>query len=180
MSNNLIVFFCFFWLGIELSTAQFDPHAGIVRSYTENALVEVSSATPGTFPSSIIDGSKTTFWQSGGALPSGFLVRDDLNILLDLGGTAAVTNSASLSDTAITDGDVYTALQIPATSGKAWVKFDLGIPTPFRSLSFKGAVSADSMNIWLYHTAGDSIRFSQLCQMRGALALLVFGSSPLR
>ena len=138
--------------------AQFDPHAGIIRSFTEGAGVSVSSITPSTFAESIIDGDEGTFWQSGGALPSGFLVRQDLNILLGLGGTPAASNSGGLPDTAITDGDVYTALLIPQVSGKAWVEIDLGGASPFRSLSMKGSVMADSISVWVFHIGGDSVK----------------------
>ena len=151
-------FFFIFILSLEPLIAQFDPHAGIIPSYTEGAFVSVSSITPTSFVQHIIDGDDGTFWQSGGALPSGFLVRQDLNILLGLGGTPASSNSGGLPDSNITDGDVYTGLQIPPVSGKAWVELDLGGISPFRSLSFKGSVPGDSVSIWIYHTAGDSLK----------------------
>ena len=93
--------------------AQFDPHAGIIPSLTAGASIFVSSNTPTSSATNIIDGDVGTFWQSGGALPTGFMVREDLNILLGLGGTPACSNSGSLNDSSITDGDVYTALVIP-------------------------------------------------------------------
>ena len=138
--------------------AQFNPDAGIIPSFTEGASVSVSSTTPNTYAASIIDGDKATFWQSGGALPDGFFVREDLNILLGLGGTPASSNSGSLPDTVITDGDVYTALLIPPVSGKAWVEFDMGAGAPFRSLSLRGSVSADSISIWVFLVGGDSVK----------------------
>jgi len=142
----------------ESLTAQLNPHAGIIPSLTEGAEVSVSSITPGTYIESIIDGDEGTFWQSGGALPSGFLVRQDLNILLGLGGTSASSNSGGLPDTVITDGSVYTGLLIPQVSGKAWVKIDLGGASPFRSLSLKASVVADSISVWIFHSGGDSVK----------------------
>ncbi len=138
--------------------AQFDPHAGIIPSLTAGASIFVSSNTPTSSATNIIDGDVGTFWQSGGALPTGFMVREDLNILLGLGGTPACSNSGSLNDSSITDGDVYTALVIPEVSGLAWIDLDLGGSSPFRSLSLKGSVSADSIVIWLYRTGGDSVK----------------------
>ena len=138
--------------------AQFDPDAGIVPSYTSGATVTVSSSTPNSSAYNIIDGNKVTFWQSGGVLPLGFLIREDLNILLGLGGTSSSTNSGAVVDTALTDGSVYTATNIPVVASKAWVKFDLGSPRPFRSISLKGSVAADSISIWGYRTAQDSVR----------------------
>lgn len=147
-----------FILSLNYMLAQFDPHAGIIPSYTQGANVSVSSITPSAIAENIIDGDEGSFWQSGGALPSGFLVRPDLNILLGLGGTSSSTNSGGLFDVEITDGDVYTGLQIPPVSGKAWVELDLGGTSPFRSLSFKGSVVADSITIWIYHDLGDSLK----------------------
>jgi hypothetical protein len=152
------IFVAFLALSFSSFTAQFDPHAGIIPSLTEGATVSVSSITPTSFSGNIIDGDIGTFWQSGGALPSGFLVRQDLNILLGLGGTSATSNSGSLPDTAITDGDVYTGLLIPEVSGEAWVEIDLGGASPFRSLSLKGSVTADSISVWIFHAGGDSVK----------------------
>jgi serine/threonine-protein kinase ATR len=152
-----LLFFLFVFT-FESLTAQFDPHAGIIPSYTEGAIVSVSSITPTSFVEHIIDGDDGTFWQSGGALPTGFLIRQDLNILLGLGGTPASTNSGGLPDSVITDASVYTGLQIPQVSGKAWVEIDLGGVSPFRSLSLKGIVGADSISIWIFHSAGDSLK----------------------
>ena len=152
------IFVAFLVLSFKSITAQFDPHAGIIPSLTEGASVSVSSISPTSFAGNILDGDVGTFWQSTGALPSGFLVRPDLNILLGLGGTSATSNSGSLPDTAITDGDVYTGLLIPEVSGEAWVEIDLGGASPFRSLSLKGSVAADSISVWIFHAGGDSLK----------------------
>jgi len=40
---------------------QFDPHAGMIRSFTEGAAVSVSSVTPGSSALNIIDGNSGTF-----------------------------------------------------------------------------------------------------------------------
>ena len=119
-----LLFFLFVF-PFESLTAQFDPHAGIISSFTEGAAITVSSITPTSFTESIIDGDEGTFWQSGGALPTGFLIRQDLNILLGLGGTSASSNSGGLPDSAITDGSVYTGLQITQVSGKPFRVIDL-------------------------------------------------------
>lgn len=137
--------------------AQFDPQAGLIHPYTKGASVSVSSSTPGSYSNAIIDGDKASFWQSGGVLPAGFFTRPDLNILLGLGGTSASSNSGGLVDSVITDGNVYSALMIPMSNAKAWVEFELADSTAFRSLSFKGSVAADSINIWIYRSSTDSV-----------------------
>ncbi len=137
---------------------QFDPHAGMIRSFTEGAAVSVSSVTPGSSALNIIDGNSGTFWQSNGALPTGYLVREDLNMLLGLGGTPSCSNSGSVPDGALTDADVYTGAIIPEVGGEAWVKFNLGTTLPFRSLSLKAGISMDSISIWLYEPSGDSTK----------------------
>ena len=157
--NMFRYFFLFlFVFSFKQLNAQFNPHAGIIPSYTEGAIVSVSSMTPFTFVENIIDGEEGTFWQSEGALPTGFIIRPDLNILLGLGGTTASTNSGELIDSVITDGSVYTGLQIPPVSGKAWVEIDLGGSNPIRSLSLKGIVGTDSISIWIFHSASDSVK----------------------
>lgn len=157
--NMFRYFFLFlFVFSFKQLNAQFNPHAGIIPSYTEGAIVSVSSMTPFTFMENIIDGDDGTFWQSEGALPTGFIIRPDLNILLGLGGTTASTNSGELIDSVITDGSVYTGLQIPPVSGKAWVEIDLGGSNPIRSLSLKGIVGTDSISIWIFHSASDSVK----------------------
>lgn len=157
--NMFRYFFLFlFVFSFKQLNAQFNPHAGIIPSYTEGAIVSVSSMTPFTFVENIIDGDDGTFWQSEGALPTGFIIRPDLNILLGLGGTTASTNSGELIDSVITDGSVYTGLQIPPVSGKAWVEIDLGGSNPIRSLSLKGIVGTDSISIWIFHSASDSVK----------------------
>ena len=157
--NMFRYFFLFlFVFSFKQLNAQFNPHAGIIPSYTEGAIVAVSSMTPFTFVENIIDGDDGTFWQSEGALPTGFIIRSDLNILLGLGGTTASTNSGELIDSVITDGSVYTGLQIPPVSGKAWVEIDLGGSNPIRSLSLKGIVGTDSISIWIFHSASDSVK----------------------
>ncbi len=157
--NMFRYFFLFlFVFSFKQLNAQFNPHAGIIPSYTEGAIVSVSSMTPFTFVENIIDGDEGTFWQSEGALPTGFIIRPDLNILLGLGGTTASTNSGELIDSVITDGSVYTGLQIPPVSGKAWVEIDLGGSNPIRSLSLKGIVGTDSISIWIFHSASDSVK----------------------
>lgn len=157
--NMFRYFFLFlFVFSFKQLNAQFNPHAGIIPSYTEGAIVSVSSMTPFTFVENIIDGNDGTFWQSEGALPTGFIIRPDLNILLGQGGTTASTNSGELIDSVITDGSVYTGLQIPPVSGKAWVEIDLGGSNPIRSLSLKGIVGTDSISIWIFHSASDSVK----------------------
>ncbi len=73
-------FGAFFLLLIAFSTVsgQFDPDAGRVPSYGKTAVLTVSS---GINANNVRDNNHNTFWESGSALPEGYISRADLNIL---------------------------------------------------------------------------------------------------
>lgn len=61
-----------------LSMAQWNPDAGLVHSYTDEAEIIVSS---GANKHHITDGSPHSFWESANPMPDRYLKRPDLNIL---------------------------------------------------------------------------------------------------
>lgn len=79
--KHLIVFMIT-WLALHVSNAQYDPHAGLVFSYTSDAEIEASSTAIGSVENTI-DGDLGSEWQSTNPLPLNFFSRSDQNILLN-------------------------------------------------------------------------------------------------
>jgi len=72
--------FVFILLISHLGYGQWNPDAGLVDSFTTDAIVEVSS---GTNSSKIIDGDLMSFWESASPLPSNYIKIPSLNIFLN-------------------------------------------------------------------------------------------------
>jgi len=76
----MITYRCFllplFFLIFSNSYARFNPDAGRVVSYTEQAQV---TATSGANPKLAIDNDTRTFWESASPVPEGYINRPDLN-----------------------------------------------------------------------------------------------------
>jgi len=64
----------------QLTFAQWNPDAGLIKPLSSNASIEVSS---GSNKESIMDGNLQTFWESTNLLPTNYTTRSDLNIFLD-------------------------------------------------------------------------------------------------
>ncbi|MFK5857004.1 MAG: hypothetical protein QM503_12810 [Bacteroidota bacterium] len=60
--------------------AQWNPHAGLIESYTSNAVIYVSS---GANKSAIVDFDMQSYWESTSPLPSNYITNKDLNIFLN-------------------------------------------------------------------------------------------------
>lgn len=75
--------FTLFLLTILLSKsiiAQWNPHAGLIESYTSNAIIDVSS---GANKSAIVDFNMQSYWESTSPLPSNYITNKNLNIFLN-------------------------------------------------------------------------------------------------
>ncbi|XP_060075734.1 uncharacterized protein LOC132555402 [Ylistrum balloti] len=86
-----------------------DPDAGLVTSWTKRAGVTVNSST-GNNPGLVLDGNDDTHWSSGSCLPTGFISRPSMNVLLNLCQTSACrVNGAPDHDLRLlTDSSMYT------------------------------------------------------------------------
>ncbi len=111
-----------------IATAQWNPDAGLVKSYTNNSTVEVSS---GTEVSNITDGDPNTFWESFSPLPDKYISRRDLNIFLD--GELFTIDKANQFATNAVDGILSSKSEI--YSGDFEVRFIK--PQIIKQLSFK-------------------------------------------
>lgn len=138
------------------SFCQIDPHAGMVGSFLDLAFIQVSSSSPNSPGTLGNDGNIQSFWTSDAVLPSGLLKRKDLNFLSDLGGTLQCRSSNNSADSTITDGSVYTACAITSDGQRAWLRLDVAPGTPIRSVSLKGQIAQDSMEVWIFSSNGDS------------------------
>lgn len=152
---------CLILFVAHLTTAQWNPYAGVVKSLTQGATVTASSGGSTTLA---IDGNKNTCWQSGNpnaVLPQGYLSRPDLNILLGAGATSRFSRSGSTNGTNTTDGNPGTSATIAAVAGQAWVSYDFTAPVMLRTMSVKCSVPA-AVRLYAFKSASDSVLIATL------------------
>ncbi len=123
--------------GVGTAAAQvpFDPNAGIVPSHTVDAELIASSNAGALAPA--FDGDPNTHWQSGGALPYGYLGVPSQNVAIACSGDA------------LTDGDPNTAVEV---SGTRRIEFT---PQPLTAVSIK-ANTPGSLSLKLLAADGES------------------------
>jgi serine/threonine-protein kinase ATR len=120
------------------SALAWEPDAGLVPSYTSGATVTTTSAPEAA--TNIIDGDSGTFWQSGACLPTGFLERTDLNLLLGACAAARCTVSRTSSDLAgASDASMYTSVNVQADGGSAWLEVALPADSTLMGVAVRGA-----------------------------------------
>ena len=101
-------------LNKKSSFKEFDPNAGVIPSYTEGAIISVTSNKNDI--NKIIDDDPSTAWQSAAPLPDGFIKNNSQNILL--GKTPAskgITRTNDINNAV--DGDLNNMAFVHANSG---------------------------------------------------------------
>ena len=101
--NKFFVLILF--LSHQLLFGQFNPHAGLIIPFTENAVITTSSGNNKAF---ITDRNAGTFWESDNPLPDNYIRRTDLNFFRN-----SNRFSSSLNLSAAVDGNTNTKAQIP-------------------------------------------------------------------
>ncbi|GIV33198.1 MAG: hypothetical protein KatS3mg031_0733 [Chitinophagales bacterium] len=133
-----------------------DPHAGVIPSYTWKATVTVSS---GGNAHLVVDHDENTAWQSAAPLPQGFVGRKDQNFFLHASVAGWCKSSGDGSISPATDGNLNTSATI---SGKSTFWFEVGFPAQMvHSISLKWH-SETQMEMYIFHTTGDSQRVAVL------------------
>ncbi len=159
-----LVFFLFF----QLNAQQWNPDAGVIPPISKNAVLTSSS---GGNTANAIDGNRNTAWQSGGgslaALPTGYITRSDLNILLGLGLTSQCTRSGTASPANTTDGNMNSSVTIQPVNGTAWITYDLINPIQLRTISVKCNVGAAPVHLYAHHSNGDSTLIETMLNLGG-------------
>lgn len=117
-----------------------NPDAGLVYSFTENAKIQVSSNAKEA--AKILDENLETAWQSEAPLPNGFITRTDLNIFLDRAKEFCKSSSKG-PFVKCTDGDLNTAIKIVKNGKEASLIFDLKTESPIFSISIKCGIQKD-------------------------------------
>ena len=119
-------------VSLPVSTMAWDPNAGL-RLWTvgENvsAIATSSDANHGT--NNIIDNDPNTYWMSAGCLPTGYIIRPDLNLIFGAcsqGHYSTSVLTVQSDPTDVTDGNLNTAVQVLVQDGKAWFEAFLEIP----------------------------------------------------
>ena len=107
MRISLVSIFLFYSL---VTFSQWNPNAGIIKPYTANATIKVSS---GTNTNNIADGNLSSYWESSNPLPVNYIIRKDLNLFLDknrfkltnkIANLGNAFNGITSSKTSVSDG----------------------------------------------------------------------------
>ncbi|KAJ3127022.1 hypothetical protein HK098_006913 [Nowakowskiella sp. JEL0407] len=123
------------------SVGAWDPDAGLVRSYTTDAVITGSSAFDAL--KNTVDNNTDTAWQSGACLPGGYIVRSDLNFALNACLQNKCNASSSLNINDATDGSPYTGASIKLVNGVSWLNVTLQTPTILRRVNLQAYNSAN-------------------------------------
>jgi serine/threonine-protein kinase ATR len=113
-----------------------DPDAGLIPSYTEGASLSATSNESAV--GAVLDGDDQSQWTSGSCLPSGFLARDDMNLLLDACDLGRCTLSGGATASGATDADFYTGAGATLSSGEASLRVSLASATLVDEIAFRG------------------------------------------
>jgi serine/threonine-protein kinase ATR len=152
--NRFFLFFISFLFATNPLTAQWNPNAGVVASFTDNCTVTASSTSSGLM--SVIDNDFNTSWQSGAPLPTGFMSRADQNFVLGQGTTICSGTGTNYQN--VTDGDGNTAANFSLVNGKAKVILNFGVGTSMFSVSSKMNVGTNTpVNFYAFTSAVDSV-----------------------
>lgn len=134
--------------------AQWNPHAGVIESYTLNASTMVSS-NPAT-QANLIDGDESTHWQSTAPLPVNYITREDQNDFLNEGNNLFTSTADPTDYSAATDGDLGgNIVMIPAIGGIASLELNFPTPQEMLLISLK-ANAADTIHLYSYSSPTDS------------------------
>lgn len=155
-----VTFYCFLILifSFHQLSAQWDPYAGVVTSFSQGA----STITSDGSGANAIDNNENTAWQGNDVLPNGYIGRNDLNILKG----KASSNSSNVNTTNATDGDLNTGVQVAAVGGHSWIQYTLASPVQLRHLSVKCGFTA-SVHVYAHHPNGDSTFLGSLTTANG-------------
>ena len=136
----LVVLFVLLSLAGSASAAPaaWNPDAGLVHPWSEGAAV---TATSGTNPGNVVDGDTNTAWQSGACLPTGYITRPDLNILLGACAAGRCTSTDNGDLSGATDGSSYTAAHPALQNGSAWLEASLAEPQPLHAIGARVTTS---------------------------------------
>ena len=142
-------------LWLPLSTA-WDPDAGLVLSYTKRVGINVT-ATSGANVNNVVDGNENTNWVSGSCLPSAYLGRPGLNVLLNACGRSecSVNGATTAVATHATDGNPYTTFVVHPDLSVAKFTVTLEHPLLLQVISVGGKYNTDTH---LYGVTPDSSR----------------------
>lgn len=152
MRNFRISLFALLLCGIPaVSFSQWNPDAGVIPSYTWNAVVTVSSGSNGQ---NVIDHDEQTNWQSGAPLPNSFITNASQNIFKDFCQLGFCKYSLCKNPQLATDGSLSTSAVVSA-QGSAWLMLTPVMSGTLRSVSIKSLVSSP-LHIYAHFTNGDS------------------------
>lgn len=136
----ILLFFLILFQFAELSNNDnWDKDAGLVSPFTQNASIKVSSNPDQK--GQILDGKTATAWQSDAPFPQNFILRPDLNLMLN--NQEATIQGSNLSDAPkCIDGDVNSVTAVGMDGAQAKISFVFPEATQMRFVSIKAGNSA--------------------------------------
>jgi serine/threonine-protein kinase ATR len=140
------------------AAAAWDATAGAIAPHTDSATFSATSDADDDELDNVHDGDETTFWQSGGCLPYGYIGRSELNLILDACDAGLCTSSNEDGDPSeVVDNDVYTGYSTGIDDdGVAW--FEVALPTEqtIERVSMKASVPED-IEVTVTTASGDEV-----------------------
>ncbi len=121
---------------LSLPALAWDPDAGLIPPWTDEATVETSSNPD--LSERVLDGDDNTNWTSGSCFPSGFLSRAELNPLALACAAGRCTLSGAGSPDGATDADVYTGASAALSGGSASLRVELAAAQLLDEVAFRG------------------------------------------
>eukprot|EP01041_Mallomonas_annulata_P005784 gene5784-11685_t len=114
----------------------------VIPSLVASRVLSSSSATTTKY---VVDGSETSFWQSGICYPTGYVQYVDLNVLYGACSSGQCISSGIATGTVLTqatDGDSSTGITIPLSAGVAQFQVNLRHPSKIVAITCYLSVSA--------------------------------------
>lgn len=137
-------FILFILLSAQVSYAQWNPDAGLIKSLSANATIEVSSGSNIEF---ITDGDVQTYWESTSLLPANYITRSDLNLFLNIKKYSLYPNAGALRNAF----DGITSSKSRVADGVIQIKFDKPVQLFLLSLKLN-----TSDTVWITITGSNN------------------------
>ena len=122
----------------DQQSVSWDPHAGIMPSYTDNAIITASSTTNNSLPN-LTDANIQSQWTSNYPLPNNYFLRADQNYLM---GITPSNTSNIINPAYITDGHHATIALVKLENSTADVELPFPANVQLQKLHIKAKAKA--------------------------------------
>ncbi len=115
--------------------------AGLIPSLA--AGVAVSATSQQDAADHVVDGDAGTHWQSAACLPTGYITRPELNVLLGACDRGGCTSSAANDMADGVDGSFFSGAGVQAVDGLAWLEVALPAPQVLLAVGARGITAGE-------------------------------------